>query len=758
MVVVAALLTAQPLCGAETKPVASRPESLRFRKQILTDQYFCDGITAGDINRDGKMDIVAGPFWYEGPGFTNKHEFYPAKVFLTEPSPTDSMFSYVHDFNGDSWPDILVLGRVHLHQAFWYENPQGRTGHWKKHFAFHRVEGESPPFLDVDGDGKPELVAHWENRWGLIHPDWKNPTNAWRFKSITAAGTFHHFYHGEGIGDVNGDGRLDLILNEGWYEQPTDRDAEWTRREFRFGEKGGAQMFALDVDGDGDSDIVTALDAHGWGLAWFEQVKEGGTITFKKHVIMGKRDEEGKYGVAFTQPHALALADMDGDGLLDIIVGKRRWAHGPKGDIEPMAEPVLYWFRLVRDGAKSRFEPHLIDRESGVGVQVTAADVNADGRPDVLTVSKLGTFLFLSAASGAKTTSASVFPGQDWEIATPESQGVDGAKLQEAVALLEKTVGKDGVHELVIVRNGRIIWQGDDIDKVHGVWSFTKSFTSTTLGLLIDDGKCTLDTKAKDVLPSMAAAYPEVTLRHFATMTSGYRATNDEPQGTYTHGPSNTPFVPNPEPLFTPPGTKFAYWDSAMNQFANVLTHLAGEPIEELFRRRIADPIGMNRAKWDWGDWGPVDGIVVNGGSGNKSGPMKISARETARFGLLFLNRGNWNGKQLISEGWVDEATRVQVPATLPPGHSKSEKEGPGEYGFNWWINGVKPDGKRKYPGAPPGTYCGAGHNNNRCFVIPEWNMVIVRLGLDGSTRDSVWSDFLAKIGKALKDGSGVNL
>jgi len=746
---VVAIYSAQPFCRAEVS--STKTGNHQFQRQVLTDHYFCDGITAGDINRDGKMDVVAGPFWYEGPGFTNKHEFYPAKPFLTGPSPTDSMFSYVHDFNGDGWPDILVLGRVHLHQAFWYENPQGRAGHWKKHFAFHRVQGESPPFLDADGDGKPELVAHWENRWGFIQPDWKNPTNEWRFKPITAEGKFHHFYHGTGIGDVNGDGRADLILDEGWYEQPADRNAEWTRHEFKFGERGGAQMFALDVDGDGDNDIISAIDAHGWGLAWFEQMKEDGSITFKKHMIMGPREEEAKCGIAFSQPHALALADMDGDGLLDLVVGKRRWAHGPKGDIEPMADPVLYWFRLVRDGVNSRFEPRLIDRESGVGVQVTTADVNQDGRPDVLTVSKLGAFVFLSQLSVAKPSVGTVFPGSDWEVATPESQGVDSAKLREAVALLDKTVGKDGVRELVVIRNGRLIWQGDDIDKVHGVWSFTKSFTSTTLGLLIDDGKTTLDTKAKDILPELAAAYPEVTLRHFATMTSGYRAVNDEPRGSYLHGPSTTPFLPNPEPLFTPPGSKFAYWDSAMNEFANVLTRVAGEPLQELFRRRIADPIGMNGTNWRWGNLGTVGGISVNGGSGNNGGVMKISARDTARFGLLFLNRGKWKDRQLISAQWVDEATKVQVPASLPHGFAERTSEGPGEYGFNWWINGIEPDGQRKYPGAPSGTYVGAGFNNNRCFVIPEWNMVIVRLGLDGNSKDKVWSDFLAKVGEAIR-------
>src|SRR5678816_4308676 len=88
---------------------ASLAAEPHFQKQVLTEKYYCDGITAGDINRDGKMDIIAGPFWYEGPAFKVAHEFYPAKVFPTPPSPTDSMFSYVYDFNADGWPDILVL-------------------------------------------------------------------------------------------------------------------------------------------------------------------------------------------------------------------------------------------------------------------------------------------------------------------------------------------------------------------------------------------------------------------------------------------------------------------------------------------------------------------------------------------------------------------------------------------------------------------------------------------------------------------------
>jgi hypothetical protein len=146
--------------------------------------------------------------------------------------------------------------------------------------------------------------------------------------------------------------------------------------------------------------VVTALNAHGWGLAWFEQKRDAtGAITFVEHKMMGTREEEKKYGVAFSQPHALTLADLDGDGLPDVITGKRRWAHGPTGDVEPMATPVNYAFLLRRDASApggARFIPQLIDDASALGTQVEAIDVNGDGIPDTLTASKLGVFVFLT--------------------------------------------------------------------------------------------------------------------------------------------------------------------------------------------------------------------------------------------------------------------------------------------------------------------------------------------------------------------------
>src|SRR5262245_33941550 len=184
-----AAVAAIALTCLRSAPLCSAAELPKFQKLTLTDQYYCDGINTGDFNRDGRPDLVAGPFWYEGPAFTTKHAFYRAIVFPTRPAPTDSMFSYVWDFNGDGWPDILVLGRVHLHSAYWYENPRNVDGgKWKKHFVFERVKGESPPFLDVDADGKPELVTHSGNQWGLLGPDWAAPERPWRFQPITAPG------------------------------------------------------------------------------------------------------------------------------------------------------------------------------------------------------------------------------------------------------------------------------------------------------------------------------------------------------------------------------------------------------------------------------------------------------------------------------------------------------------------------------------------------------------------------------------------
>jgi len=357
--------------------------------------------------------------------------------------------------------------------------------------------------------------------------------------------------------------------------------------------------------------------------------------------------------------------------------------------------------------------------------------------------------LHLRAGSGT-TKIPMVFPGKDWNKAAPESQGVDSAKLRVAMDYLAASLAEyGGAGTVFIVRNGYAIWQGPECDREHQIFSATKSFTSTMLGLLIDDGKVTLDTLATQFEPALAERYPRVTLRHFATMTSGY----DSAGGSYEfdaqgRGDSWNPGPPAP-PIF-PPGTKFRYWDDAMSQFGQVLTKAAGQPLDQLFKSRIADPIGMTRWRWTSND--TPSGRVLSW-----TGGLRTSSRELARFGQLFLSRGSWDGRQLVSASWIEQATSVQVPATIP-NDVLPRSRGAGVYGFNWWVNGVKPDGQRLWPGAPPRTYYANGLHNNVCIVVPEWRMVIARTNggrQDGSANtpanvNDIWSGFFSRLAEAI--------
>ena len=142
--------------------------------------------------------------------------------------------------------------------------------------------------------------------------------------------------------------------------------------------------------------------------------------------------------------------------------------------------------------------------------------------------SRLGPFVILLALSTTATTAKenqNVFPGQAWERATPESQGLDPADLKDAIDYLHAHAGGVGADEMVVIRNGRLVWEGPAADNVHEIYSATKTFTSTVLGLLATDGLVDLDDPAVKYLPTIDDEFPQyrhVTLRQLATMTAGY--------------------------------------------------------------------------------------------------------------------------------------------------------------------------------------------------------------------------------------------
>lgn len=401
-------------------PVAAapKPELHSFRKQQLSDQFWSEGASFGDFNRDGKMDVVSGPFWYEGPDFKVRHEFMAAdRISKSKQNGQDvtfpgykgalgneneysaNFFAFTSDINGDGWTDILILG-FPGENSWWFENPgkgAAANSRWKQHVALAVTDNESPTFTDLTGDGKPEIVCSSKGHYGYATPDAADPTKPFVWHSLSPDNKYHKFTHGLGVGDVNGDGRMDLLEKDGWWEQPASLagDPMWTFHQFPFTPAGGSQMYAYDVNGDGLNDVITAQAAHGYGLTWWEQYREGGEIKFKEHTFMNKEAGENRYGVHYSQLHAIELVDMDGDGLKDIVSGKRFWAHGPGGDPEPNAAPVLYWWQLVRNPDQSvDWVPHLIDDNSGVGTQVVVKDYNRDGRPDILVGNKHGVYVF----------------------------------------------------------------------------------------------------------------------------------------------------------------------------------------------------------------------------------------------------------------------------------------------------------------------------------------------------------------------------
>ncbi|MBT5186830.1 MAG: VCBS repeat-containing protein [Kordiimonadaceae bacterium] len=418
---------------------------IKFKHVEIDPVFHSEGASVADINKDGLNDIVTGHFWYEAPNWTRHVICAPLKNSINIPKLSDhiriyfadddgsenplefflgskkdiwseayplAFFSFHEDVNNDGWVDVIALD-ITTRGFYWFENPQNVEGPWKEHFVLDFTRNESPVFGDVLGTGTKQVItgaSPSRNETGNLFAVDFPLDGSFKIHPIGAEVEGRNngaslLSHGLGFGDVNSDGLQDIIYGSGdgfinkdgveedvqqmypeggWFEQQISQTGERSWKWHLIDPfVAMAQIQVVDVNEDGKNDLISGA-AHDVGLFWFEQ---GDNVDqWIPHVI----DD------SYTQIHATEMADIDGDGELDIVAGKTPLAHFGLKDIDEYGTPYIYWYKKIKnENGDVRFERHFVSDNAGVGRQFTVHDIDKDGLLDIAVGSREGIHLYL---------------------------------------------------------------------------------------------------------------------------------------------------------------------------------------------------------------------------------------------------------------------------------------------------------------------------------------------------------------------------